>query len=96
MLKKILDRTDGQDLAEYAILLGAIAIVVIVAVALLGTNLSDLFAGLGVELGLLLNPDPDPDPVPDCYGSLLLPIMVGITGLTTAISRWLPKQRAMA
>jgi Flp pilus assembly pilin Flp len=94
MLKKILDRTDGQDLAEYAILLGAIAIVVIVAVALLGTNLSDLFAGLGVELGLLLNPDPDP--VPDCYGSLLLPIMVGITGLTTAISRWLPKQRAMA
>lgn len=94
MVKKILERTDGQDLAEYAILIGLIAIVVMVAVALLGVNLSTLFAELGIELGTRL--DPDPEPVPDCYGSLLLPIMVGITGLATAISRWLPKQRATA
>jgi pilus assembly protein Flp/PilA len=48
----------GQDLAEYAILIGLIALAVIVAVRLLGTTLSDIFnriattlSGAGVPTG---------------------------------------------
>lgn len=41
----------GQDLAEYALLLGLIAIVVILAVTLLGTNISTIFSELASEVG---------------------------------------------
>lgn len=37
----------GQDLAEYAILIGLIALAVVVAVAILGSNIAELFAVLG-------------------------------------------------
>jgi pilus assembly protein Flp/PilA len=37
---------EGQDLAEYALLIGLIALVVLVAVTLLGTNLSTLFSSI--------------------------------------------------
>ena len=33
----------GQDLAEYALLIGLIALVVVVAVTLLGTNITAVF-----------------------------------------------------
>ena len=36
----------GQDLAEYALLIGFIAIVLIVAVTLLGTNLNTVFTNI--------------------------------------------------
>ena len=36
----------GQDLAEYALLVALIAIVVIAAVRLLGTNVSAIFSGM--------------------------------------------------
>ena len=36
----------GQDLAEYALLIGFIAIVLIVAVTLLGTNLNAVFTSI--------------------------------------------------
>ena len=38
-----LRREDGQTMAEYGILIAVIAIVVVVAAALLGTNLTGLF-----------------------------------------------------
>jgi len=41
----------GQDLAEYALLLGLLALVVIVAVTLLGEELSGLFSDLASEVG---------------------------------------------
>ncbi len=41
----------GQDLAEYAILLGLLAVVVIVAVTVLGTNISSVFSSLGSQVG---------------------------------------------
>ena len=43
----------GQDLAEYSLLIGLIAIVVIVSVALLGPNISEIFVMLAeaVEVG---------------------------------------------
>ena len=39
-----LDRTDGQTMAEYGILVAAIAVVVIVAATVFGGNLSGLFS----------------------------------------------------
>ena len=42
-LKLRLGRDEGQTMAEYGILIAVIAIIVVVAAALLGTNLSTLF-----------------------------------------------------
>ena len=36
----------GQDLSEYALLIGFIALVVLVAVTLLGTNISGVFTAI--------------------------------------------------
>ncbi len=41
----------GQDAAEYALLIALIAIVIIVAVTLLGTNISLVFSSIAAELG---------------------------------------------
>jgi pilus assembly protein Flp/PilA len=41
----------GQDLAEYALLLGLIALIVILAVTLLGENLSSLFSRMASQVG---------------------------------------------
>lgn len=41
------DRDEGQDLAEYALLIGLIALVVILAVTFLGGQLSSLFSRIG-------------------------------------------------
>lgn len=40
----------GQDLAEYAILIGLIALAVIVAVQLLGTTISNIFNAIATTL----------------------------------------------
>ena len=50
-IKNWLQREEGQDLAEYAILIGLIALVVMIAVTILGTNLSTLFEDMGTEVG---------------------------------------------
>lgn len=41
----------GQDLAEYALLLGLIALIVILAVTLLGRNISGIFSELASAVG---------------------------------------------
>ena len=41
----------GQDLAEYALLLGLIALVVILAVTIMGQNISSVFSVLGSTIG---------------------------------------------
>lgn len=41
----------GQDLAEYALLLGLIALIVILAVTLLGNNISVIFSRLASAVG---------------------------------------------
>jgi pilus assembly protein Flp/PilA len=51
MFNKIVKSEKGQDLAEYALLLGLLALVVIVAVTLLGGNLSTLFSELASAVG---------------------------------------------
>jgi pilus assembly protein Flp/PilA len=50
-LQNILPQEEGQDLAEYAILLGLIALVVLVAVTALGGALDDLFQSFADEVG---------------------------------------------
>ena len=44
----------GQDAAEYALLIGLIAVVIITAVALMGTNLSTLFSGIVTAFAALM------------------------------------------
>jgi pilus assembly protein Flp/PilA len=46
-----LRREEGQDLAEYALLIGLIALVVLIAVTILGQNLSGLFSAIAAEVG---------------------------------------------
>jgi Flp pilus assembly pilin Flp len=40
-------REDGQTMAEYALILGGIAVVVIAAIVFLGDNISSLFEATG-------------------------------------------------
>ncbi|MDX1623560.1 MAG: Flp family type IVb pilin [Gemmatimonadota bacterium] len=47
----LLNDESGQDLAEYALLIALIAIVVIAAVTLLGTNISGVFDSIATTLG---------------------------------------------
>ena len=41
----------GQDLAEYALLIGLIALIVVLAVTLLGTNISSIFSAIASSIG---------------------------------------------
>jgi pilus assembly protein Flp/PilA len=40
----------GQDLAEYALLIGLIALIVILAVTLLGQEISDIFSAIASNI----------------------------------------------
>ena len=54
MLKKIIRQLEnmaprseiGQDLAEYSLFLGLIALVVVISVTLIGTEISDIFIAI--------------------------------------------------
>lgn len=81
MKEKILDRTRGQGLVEYALILTLVAVVVIAVLALLGPSVGNVFSMIVIAFTM-----GDPEPPPDCYGSLLLPIMVGVTGLGVGVS----------
>jgi Flp pilus assembly pilin Flp len=56
-VRGIIDSCKGQDLAEYALLVGLVALVVIMAVSILGDNLSSLFVRLAIRLDLI-TPNP--------------------------------------
>jgi len=45
-LLRLLNDESGQDLAEYAMLIGLVALAVIVAVAFLGSSISSTFADI--------------------------------------------------
>jgi len=49
-LKNLFASDEGQDLAEYALLLLLIAIVVVIAVGTLGTNIRDVFKNMADKL----------------------------------------------
>jgi pilus assembly protein Flp/PilA len=46
-LRRQLDRTDGQGLAEYALILALIAIVAIIALIFLGSQVSSILSTVG-------------------------------------------------
>ena len=46
-LFKLRERQEGQTMAEYALILGGIAIVVILAIVFLGGRIRDLFQATG-------------------------------------------------
>jgi pilus assembly protein Flp/PilA len=46
-LSSVLDREDGQGLAEYALILALIAIVAIIALLFLGTQISTILSTIG-------------------------------------------------
>ena len=60
-----LKRESGQTMAEYALLLGGLAIVCIVAVVFLGGRIGDLFGGTGASLqhGPFIPPSPKKSPL---------------------------------
>jgi len=51
LLKRLFERENGATAAEYAIMVGLIAIIIIVAVQLIGTNTNALFASVLTEMG---------------------------------------------
>lgn len=51
MIQEFLKDESGQGMVEYGLILALIAIVVIVAVGLIGTNLNTLFNKTATELG---------------------------------------------
>ena len=50
------ERQDGQTMAEYALILGGIAIVVIAMIVFLGDNIQDLFRATGSSVTNPVNP----------------------------------------
>lgn len=100
MFRKFIKRAKGQGLVEYALILSLVALIVIVVLALLGPAIGNVFSVVtyafqytsGGESSL---PAPESGPgsegPPDCYGSLLLPIMVSLAGGILALTCWLPQ-----
>lgn len=50
MIKQFIQNEDGQGMVEYGLILALIAVVVIGAVTLIGTNLDTLFGGVAENL----------------------------------------------
>ena len=91
MLRKILDHIEGQGLVEYGLILVLVAIVVIAALMMVGPAVGNIFSTIVKELAKETSSH---QPPPECYGSLLLPIMIGTTGLGLGISYLLPNKPA--
>ncbi|MBN2500183.1 MAG: hypothetical protein JXB38_05400 [Anaerolineales bacterium] len=90
-------RFRGQGLVEYALILALVAIVVIVILAVLGPEIGNVFSDIVAvleqvsERAAAPTPELDPEaPPPECYGTLLLPIMLAATAAVTALTRFLP------
>ena len=96
---------EGQGLAEYAFMLSLVAVVVAFVLVLVGPQIGMIFSNLhevgfveiadsgSEDLGAGEPEDEEPVGPPDCYGSLLLPIMVSVMGAAVLSSRLVPKLR---
>ena len=83
---RFLSNLKGQGLVEYALILVLVAVVVIVVLSLLGPAIGNVFSIMVRALEASSEDQP-----PECYGSLLLPIMIGGMGTVVTISYWLSK-----
>lgn len=88
----------GQGLAEYAMILSLVAVVVVLVLAILGPAVGNVFSNIlnvadAYESGGSPGGEPPPPGAPpECYGSLLLPIMICATGAALAASALLPRR----
>ena len=87
-MKEILTHTRGQALVEYALILVLVAIVVIGVLTILGTAVSTVFS----HVTEALKGGSPAGSGGDCYGSLLLPYLVGLTTLSSLAFRLVPKR----
>jgi Flp pilus assembly pilin Flp len=88
-----LQRENAQALVEYAVILVFVTIVVIAVLTLLGESVSGIFSHVTEALQGGVDPsEPPPEPEKDCYGSLLLPYLVGVTGLSKLLLRLVPNR----
>jgi pilus assembly protein Flp/PilA len=83
-----LTRERGQSLVEYALILVLVAIAVMLALETLGAAVAGIYDAV-IDV---LRQEPPPDPEKDCYGSLLLPYLLGLTTLFNLVFRLLPKR----
>jgi pilus assembly protein Flp/PilA len=99
MRKRVLPHKKGQGLVEYALILVLIAIVSIVALSALGSSVSNVYSQiveqLTEETGDGGDPSPPPPPGGSCYGSLLLPYLIGSTILFFLIFRPSPQRSSV-
>ena len=51
MVRKLWLRDDGQDVAEYAVMLAVVLIVVLGTIRLIGMNSSNVFSAVGSSIG---------------------------------------------
>jgi Flp pilus assembly pilin Flp len=51
LLRKLLLEDGGQDIAEYAVMLAAILVIVIGTVRLIGTNANNMFSQVASQIG---------------------------------------------
>jgi hypothetical protein len=65
-----------------------VALVVIAVLAVLGSNISNVFS----QAADALKDESPAGPGGDCYGSLLLPYLVGLTVLLTLVFRRIPRR----
>ena len=56
MVERIVREEEGQDLVEYALLLGLIALVCVAAVTVVGTEVDRLFDAIGTKLKAIVVP----------------------------------------
>jgi pilus assembly protein Flp/PilA len=88
----------GQGMAEYALILSLVAVVVVLVLAILGPAVGNVFSNIlnvADAYGASGSPEgepPPPEAPPECYGSLLLPIMISATGAAVALSSLVPRR----
>lgn len=97
MNEKQSNLSEGQGLAEYAIILVLVAVVVIIILAALGPAIGSMFSTIldnpfevGIEIATPISRGSE-GPA-DCYGSFLMPLMVITSGVVMLLSHYLPKK----
>ena len=89
-------RKKGQSLIEYALMLVLISIVVVILLGAIGDRVNSTFSTVAGAL----QAEPEEirqslDSPPECYSSLLLPIMLAAAGAGVGLSNKLPKKPVM-
>ena len=84
---------EGQGILEYALILILVAVVVISVLMVVGPAVGNVFSLVVARLTYGGETLPT-EPPPECYGSLLLPIMIAVMGSGVGVSYLLPRRPA--